>query len=119
MSASIPRPAPTSPSPSSVPTAVPRADGSPARAKPPPSDGSSPSAGKWPSIARGGGARPVGSSFSPLDQTLHLGTEGYSPSVLREAVRQAGKAASFRDASDDLKELLQVSICPSHLLKLA
>jgi hypothetical protein len=34
-------------------------------------------------------------------------------------VRQAGKAASFRDASDDLKELLQVSICPSHLLKLA
>jgi hypothetical protein len=34
-------------------------------------------------------------------------------------VRQAGKAVSFRDASDDLKELLQVSICPSHLLKLA
>jgi hypothetical protein len=34
-------------------------------------------------------------------------------------VRQAGKATSFRDASEDLKELLQVSICPSHLLKLA
>jgi hypothetical protein len=50
---------------------------------------------------------------------LHLGTEGYSPTVLRKAVRQAGKATSFRDASDDLKELLQVSICPSHLLKLA
>jgi hypothetical protein len=50
---------------------------------------------------------------------LHLGTEGYSPTVLRKAVRQAGKAASFRDASDDLKELLQVAICPSHLLKLA
>jgi hypothetical protein len=34
-------------------------------------------------------------------------------------VRQAGKATSFHDASDDLKELLAVSICPSHLLKLA
>ena len=50
---------------------------------------------------------------------MHLGTEGYSPTVLRKAVRQAGKAMSFRDASDDLEELLQVSICPSHLLKLA
>jgi hypothetical protein len=50
---------------------------------------------------------------------LRLGTEGYSPAVLRKAVRQAGKATSFRDASDDLEELLQVSICPSHLQKLA
>jgi hypothetical protein len=66
-----------------------------------------------------GDARPVGSSFSPLDQKLHLGTEGYSPTVLRKAVRQAGKALSFQDASDDLEELLQVSICPSHLFKLA
>jgi hypothetical protein len=47
---------------------------------------------------------------------LRLGTEGYSPSVLRKAVRQAGKATSFRD---DLKELLHVSIGPSHLFKLA
>lgn len=50
---------------------------------------------------------------------MRLGTEGYSPSVLRKAVRQAGKSTSFRDASEDLEELLQVSICPSHLLKLA
>jgi hypothetical protein len=50
---------------------------------------------------------------------LRLGTEGYSPSVLRKAVRRAGKSASFRDASEDLEELLQVSICPSHLLKIA
>src|SRR5262245_11156830 len=106
MSTSIPGPAPTSPSPSSVPNAVARAAGSPARASPCPSDGSLPSPGKWPSIASGGGARPVGSSFSPLDQELHLGTEGYSPAVLRKAVRQAGKSASFRDASEDLKELL-------------
>jgi hypothetical protein len=47
-----------------------------------------------------------------------LGTEGYSPAVLRKAVRQAGKAGSFRDASDDLGELLHVAISPSHLHKL-
>jgi hypothetical protein len=34
-------------------------------------------------------------------------------------VRQAGKAASFREASDDLKELAQIAIGPSHLAKLA
>jgi hypothetical protein len=48
-----------------------------------------------------------------------LGTEGYSPTVLRKAVRQASKASSFRDASDDLAELAQVTICPTHLGKLA
>jgi hypothetical protein len=39
--------------------------------------------------------------------------------VLRKAVRQAGKAPSFRDASDDLKELAQIAISPHHLGKLA
>ena len=39
--------------------------------------------------------------------------------MLRKAVRQAGKAASFQDASDDLRELAQVSISPNHLGKLA
>jgi hypothetical protein len=34
-------------------------------------------------------------------------------------VRQAGKAVSFREASDDLKELAQIAIGPSHLAKLA
>jgi hypothetical protein len=34
-------------------------------------------------------------------------------------VRQAGKAASFRDASDDLKHLAQVTISPNHLAKVA
>lgn len=48
-----------------------------------------------------------------------MGTEGYSPTVLRKAVRQAGKAASFKDASDDLWELAGVKICPSHLSKIA
>jgi hypothetical protein len=39
--------------------------------------------------------------------------------VLRLAVRQAGTAASFREASDDLKELASVPISPNHLAKLA
>ena len=39
--------------------------------------------------------------------------------MLRQAVRQAGKAPSFQDASDDLRELAQVTISPNHLGKLA
>ena len=39
--------------------------------------------------------------------------------MLRLAVRQAGKAASFGEASDDLKHLAQVTISPNHLAKLA
>ena len=54
-----------------------------------------------------------------MDQRLRLGTEGYSPAVLRQAVRQAGKAASFQEASDDLKHLAQVTISPNHLAKVA
>jgi hypothetical protein len=54
-----------------------------------------------------------------LDQKLQLGTEGYSPAVLRLLVRQAGKAASFKEASDDLRELARLAISPHHLGKLA
>jgi hypothetical protein len=50
---------------------------------------------------------------------LGLGTEGYSPAALRLAVRQAGKAASFREASDDLRALAGLPISPSHLQRLA
>jgi hypothetical protein len=62
--------------------------------------------------------RPVGSLFSPLDQRLQLGTEGYSPSLLRKIVRQGGKAPSFREAADDLRELAQVTISPTHVRRL-
>ena len=65
-----------------------------------------------------GTARPVGSLFFPLDQKLALGTEGYSPKLLRQAVRQASKAVSFKDASEDLRELAQVAISPAHLQRL-
>jgi hypothetical protein len=39
--------------------------------------------------------------------------------VLRRAVRQAGKAPSFKEASADLRELAWVEISPNHLGKLA
>ncbi len=48
-----------------------------------------------------------------------MGTEGYSPSVLRKAVRQAAKAASFRDASADMAELAEVAISATHLQRLS
>jgi hypothetical protein len=41
--------------------------------------------------------------------------EGYSPMVVRKAVRQGGKAASFAEASEDLLELAQVKVCPRYL----
>jgi hypothetical protein len=39
--------------------------------------------------------------------------------VLSKAVRQAGKAASFAEASDDLRELAEVEISPTHLQRIA
>jgi len=48
-----------------------------------------------------------------------LGTEGYSPRLLEKAVRQASKAASFKDASGDLKALAEVSISATHLQRLS
>jgi hypothetical protein len=48
-----------------------------------------------------------------------VGVEGYSPAVLRKAVRQASKAASFQDASDDLRELAELQISPVHLQRLS
>ena len=67
---------------------------------------------------RSGTVRPVGSLFFPLDHKLELGTEGYSPTLLRKAVRQAGKAASFKDASEDLRELAGFAISATHLQRL-
>jgi hypothetical protein len=50
---------------------------------------------------------------------LALGTEGYSPAVLAKAVRQASKASSFAEASDDLRELADIEISATHLQRLS
>lgn len=63
--------------------------------------------------------RPAGSLFPPLDRKLGLNVEGYSPAVLRLALRQAQKAASFADASEDLRELAKLRISATHLQRLA
>jgi hypothetical protein len=62
--------------------------------------------------------RPVGSLFSPLDQRLQLGTEGYSPRLLRKIVRQGGTAPPFREAAMDLQELTELTISPAHVRRL-
>jgi hypothetical protein len=66
-----------------------------------------------------GAVRSAGSFFFPLDIRLGLGTEGYSPTVLAKAVRQASKAPSFAEASDDLWELAEVRISATHLQRLS
>jgi hypothetical protein len=48
-----------------------------------------------------------------------LGTERYSPQILEKVVRQASKAASFKEASEDLKALAEVSISPTHVQRLS
>jgi hypothetical protein len=63
--------------------------------------------------------RSAGSFFFPLDVRLDLGTEGFSPTVLAKAVRQASKASSFGEASDDLRELAGVEISATHLQRLS
>jgi hypothetical protein len=55
----------------------------------------------------------------PLDDGLELGTEGYNPLVLTQAVRQASKAASFSEARDDLRELAKIEISPMHLQRVS
>jgi hypothetical protein len=69
--------------------------------------------------ASSGAARNAASFFFPLDHKLKLGTERYSPRLLEKGVRQASKAASFKEASEDLKALAEVSISPTHLQRLS
>jgi hypothetical protein len=53
-----------------------------------------------------------------LDQRLELGTEGYSPAVIRLAVHKAEAMASFAAASADLMESVQVPMSAKHLQRL-
>jgi hypothetical protein len=49
---------------------------------------------------------------------LQLTQEGFSPSLVRLAVRRGGQAASFAEASNDLQELAGVSISATHVRRL-
>lgn len=94
----------------------------PAAASLPPSAGRAGSCKRRPGQSSGsvssGGVRPVGSLFSPLDQRLQLGTEGYSPRLLRKIVRQGSMAPSFGEAAADLQELAELTISPAHVRRL-
>jgi len=48
-----------------------------------------------------------------------LGTEGYSPAVMEKGIRQASKAPSFVEASEDMRELAEIAISPTHLQRLS
>jgi hypothetical protein len=66
-----------------------------------------------------GNVESAGSFFFPLDVRLALGTENYSPDVLAKMIRQASKAPSFAEASDDLRELAGIEISATHLQRLS
>ena len=48
-----------------------------------------------------------------------MGTEGYSPAVVEKGIRQASKACSFVEASEDMRELAEIEISPTHLQRLS
>jgi hypothetical protein len=47
-----------------------------------------------------------------------LGTEGYSPRLIEKGVRLASKAASFQEASNDLRAIADIKISATHLQRL-
>jgi hypothetical protein len=42
--------------------------------------------------------------FHKTEVRLKLGTEGYGPTVMEKGIRQASKASSFVEASEDMRE---------------
>jgi len=72
---------------------------------------------KW--GVRSGAARSAASFFFPLDHKLKLGTEGYSPRLVRKGVRLASKSASFKEASEDLQALAGAAMSATHLQRLS
>src|SRR5262249_18817999 len=110
-----PTPTPTQPHP--APTAGAPAGASPAPTSPCPPAASPPATGKSSCAAPATAARPVGPSFSPLDDRLQLTPEGYPPAVLRKVVRQGGKI-SFAEASADLRALCELEVSPTHVQRL-
>jgi hypothetical protein len=67
----------------------------------------------------GVGAPGAGAFFSLLDEQLRLGTEGYSPRVVRQIEFAGGNHTSFTAASRSLQELAELSISPKQVERIS
>ena len=63
-------------------------------------------------------ANPAGGSFSPCDERLQLGGEGYSPGLLRKIEYAGGNGRSFETAAQSLQRLAECSISARHVERL-
>ena len=63
-------------------------------------------------------ANVAGGSFSPLDDHLKLGGEGYSPGLLKKIEFAGGNCRSFEAAAESLERLAESSISGRHVERL-
>lgn len=76
---------------------------------------------RWALSISGGESTPAtdaGGAFSPSDLDLKLGTEGYSPALLRKVEYAGANLPSFPQASRALARLADVSVSPKHVQRL-
>lgn len=76
---------------------------------------------RWAPSASGGESTPAtdaGGAFSPSDLELKLGTEGYSPALLRKVEYAGANLPSFPQASRALTRLADLSVSPKHVQRL-
>ena len=57
----------------------------------------------------------AGGFFSPQDERLKLGSEGYSPGLLKKIEYAGGNGRSFASAADSLERLAEFSISARHV----
>jgi hypothetical protein len=60
----------------------------------------------------------AGGFFSLQDERLELGSEGYSPGLLKKIEYAGGNGRSFASAADSLERLAEFSISPRHVERL-
>ena len=63
-------------------------------------------------------ARLAGGSFSPADERLKLGSEDYSPGLLKKIEYAGGNARSFEAAAESLEKMAEASISARHVERL-
>lgn len=64
------------------------------------------------------GATAAGGSFSPADERLKLGPEGYSPGLLGKIEYAGGNGRSFETAAESLGRLAEFTISARHVERL-